>query len=286
LTSDLFNRTLAPSGISDDLCMKESESHVHRRGVVFLLLAVVVSLGLVLHFLRTAGRRETAQVIEASKRPPGAQATSSGSGDDKSAPSLANLEWLDHDFRQSYLEVSDDSNSPEFSRYQAQLTELLADSKALHEYAHERYRIALPTNRLAAFAYALADTDTVIAVQETASVLKETITDPPDPATLANDMQDWQHRLEAERAKLDRVIAAYSADPAAASQYAEDPGILKDLLLKGSLKLQSCRSLVTQGDTLGAWISVIHADLLLGSATSRLFTYTTDVLKKKKTHNP
>jgi hypothetical protein len=280
--STLPVHSLGRKGISDDLCMKESESHVHRRRVVFLLVAVVVSLGLVLHFLRTTGRRETAQVIEASKRPPGAQATSSESGDDRGAPSLANLEWLDQTYRQYYLEVLDDSNSPEFSPYQMQLTELLADSKTLHEYAQERYRISLATNRLEAFAYALADTDTEAALGQIAAVLKDISKNPPD-ADMATDTVRWQDKLEAGRDKSDRVLAAYSVDSAAILRYAEDPKVLTNLMREGYLKLQSSRSRLAHGDTLGAWISVVHADLLLGSESSRLLTYETDVFGKKAT---
>lgn len=195
-----------------------------------------------------------------------------------SAPSLANLEWVDQSFQRDYEAVSEASRTAEFSRYRNQLTGLLADSKTLHEYARERCRISLTTDRREALLYSAADLQAEASLGQTASVLERIKHQPDD--TLAKDTLHWQGVLQIEHDKWDKVLSVYSNDQASVFRYAEDPAALKNLMRDGLLQLQTSRSLLAQGDPLGAWISVVHADLLIRSIEHRLLGYYEKVFRK------
>ncbi|MFZ0523763.1 MAG: hypothetical protein WAL95_22250 [Candidatus Acidiferrales bacterium] len=258
--------------------MKQSGAYTSGRRIVALMLTAMATCGVVLFLVASASHRRAAQVNVSSTQQASPRVNSAIDNEDGIASNLANLESVDQLFRRDYEEVSDTSTRAEFQRYREELGELLADSKRLHDYARERYKASLATDRDKAIIYATADIQTEASLGQIALVLKQAQN--PSNVTMADNTIQWQNRLETEQAKWSTIVVAYSSDSDSVSRYAEDPRDLAELLRKGSLKLLKSRSQLAQGDVLGGWITVVDADLLIESTTWRLLGYYTDVFNR------
>jgi hypothetical protein len=251
--------------------MTDSRSHFPLATVVGLLAAVSV-LGLVSVYEFPGRKGET------SKSASNTKTNTNDSGNQRDAPSLANLEWLTQHFNEDYGRASELSAEPRFKEYHDELDDLLNDARTLNQYASARYRRALGKNRGVALFYSAVDSQTEATVNQVALVLGQV--PQQAEAQMVKNTIDWQGRLEPEMREWRRVLIAYSADPASVSKYAEDSADLSRLLQKGSFKLIRSHALTIKEDALGGWIAVVHANLLIESSKFRLLSFYTDVYSK------
>jgi hypothetical protein len=245
------------------------------------LLAAISGLWLVLMYLPLERKNEIGKSPSRTEIKTGA----SDGGDQRGASSLAHLEWLAEEFNKEYVRASNSSKEPRFEEYHEELNDFLNDARILHEYARTRYREALgKKDHDEAFMYSVVDGQAGASVGQMADVLAE-IQQESETVMLENNRR-WQDKLEPQISKWRRVLSAYSADSASISKYAEDPEDLSRLLQKGSSKLSHSRALSIQEDTLGAWIAVAHASLLIDSAGDRLLGFYTDIYGREQPNNP
>jgi hypothetical protein len=205
---------------------------------------------------------------------------------DRGAPSRAHLAWMDQQFEHDRSELLRYSAMPEFAEYRAELLALLNDAQKLYQHAHTRYAAALQTgDHDEAFRYAVI-LDSAGTGPETVTFVLGRLDQQPADAQMARDTQEIMDRVQKVHTKCVGILAQYSHDSESVKKYQENPAELDSLLRSGYVRIEQTQGLVEKNDVLRAWLSAVHANLLVSDVWERLLGFQAQRYQSRTTGRP
>jgi hypothetical protein len=206
-------------------------------------------------------------------------------GSDRGAPSREHLAWMDTQFEHDRSELLKYSATPDFAEYQAEILAFLNDAQKLYQHAHARYAAALQAGaQKEAFCYAMVLISAWGRLNTVADGLGS-LSQRPE-SRLARDTKETMERVQNDYTESVSILAQYSQDSESVKKYRENPAELDGLLRSGFVKIEESRSLLEKNEVLGAWLSVMHADLFVSAVWERLLGFQGQKYQSRTTGRP